>query len=156
SAKRQETRLDVTAVKDMTGDGTLFDITYGQDKPESVQFRNRVPGDTPAEREAVVRQRAKELTDWSVEQTFVTGGEEAQPAESGKSRYFTVRTTEREPELVQVMINRLLVDDNGQSLLQKTTIKDANVTAKGATLHFTKPASPGYLKLLVAQAFRAE
>ncbi len=156
SPKRQETRLAVQDVKQASEDATLFSITYPDSPPQLVQFRNRVPGDTEQARADLVRSRARELPDWSVEQTFVAGRDEAQPAEAGKSRFFTVRTTEKEPDLVQVMVNRLLVDENGQSLLERITLDKYDVAKNRVTLHFSEPASPGYLKLLMAQAFEAE
>jgi SecD/SecF fusion protein len=90
----------------------------------------------------------------SVIQTFVSDDKKAPDAPAGTSRFFTIRTTEREPELVQVMVNRLLVDQNGESLQEKITLDKVDVSKNRATLRFSEPASPGYLKLLLAQAFQ--
>ena len=92
--QRQETRLLVKDVQQVGDEGTLFRITYVDGPPLTVRFRNRVPGDTEQQRLAVVRDRAKELPDWSVIQTFVTNDEKAAGAPSGTSRFFTIRTTE--------------------------------------------------------------
>jgi SecD/SecF fusion protein len=156
SPQRQATQLLVKDVQQVGDEGTLFRITYVDGPPLTVRFRNRVPGDTEAQRLAVVRERAKELPDWSVIQTFVSNDEKAAGAPSGTSRFFTIRTTEREPELVQVMVNRLLVDPDGQPLQERITLDKFDVAKSRATLHFSEPASPGYLKLLLAQAFEAE
>ena len=50
--------------------------------------------------EADVKARASHLPDVSVEQMFLSG--ESYPG--GRSRYFTVRTTERQPELVRAAL----------------------------------------------------
>jgi SecD/SecF fusion protein len=154
--KRQETRLAIQEVKQLSDDGTLFRITYTDGPPQTVRFRDKVPGDTEQARVAIVRERAKELPDWSVEQTFVTTADQSGTGQDTASRFFTVRTTEREPDLVQVMVNRLLVDDQGNSLLEKISLDKYEVGKNRATLHFSEPASPGYLKALIAQAFEAE
>ncbi len=154
--KRQETRLAIKDVKQLSEDGTLFSITYADGAPQTVRFRDRVPGDAEQARAAIVKDRAKELPDWSVEQTFVSTGGETGTGPETASRFFTVRTTEREPDLVQIMVNRLLVDDTGESLLEKIALAKYDVGKNRATLQFSEPASPGYLKALVGQAFEAE
>jgi SecD/SecF fusion protein len=154
--KRQETRLAIKDVKQLSDDGTLFNITYTDGPPQTVRFHDRVPGDTEQARLAVVKDRAKELPDSSVEQTFVTTGDKAGAPQEAGSRFFTVRTTEREPDLVQVMVNRLLVDDKDNSLLEKIALDKVKVDKNRATLSFSEPASPGYLKALIAQSFEAE
>src|SRR5262249_15606470 len=60
------------------------------------------------EREEAVAKRASELPDWSVEMIYLS----QQREEGGKSRFFTVRTTEMEPDLVQVSVDRLLRADS--------------------------------------------
>src|SRR5262249_24613619 len=54
--------------------------------------------------------------DWAVEQIFLSEHREADP---NRSRFFTVRTTEKEPDLVQATLDRLLVDEDGKPLLKK-------------------------------------
>jgi SecD/SecF fusion protein len=78
----------------------------------------------------------------------------------GKTRSFTIRTTEKEKELVQVMLDRLLRDekDESKTLLAKTTIKtpiDAT-TVKGSvvTLELDTPALPSYLKSFIERELK--
>jgi SecD/SecF fusion protein len=153
--KWQEAHLQVKDVKADNPQGTQFTITYSDGPPQVVPFRKAVPGDTEQEKIANVRARASDLPDVSVVQTFVKTPEEADAG--NRSRYFTIRTTEKEPDLVQVMVDRLLVDDSEQSMQQKVGFaKPADVANSRATLHFDRAASPGYLKLLFAQAFKAQ
>ena len=77
AAKQQETRLAVQDVQGAAEDGhALPHHLCRHDTPQTVRFRNRVPGDTEQARDAVVKDRAKELPDWSVEQIFLTTGDE--------------------------------------------------------------------------------
>jgi hypothetical protein len=87
-----------------------------------------------------VRARASHLPDLSVEQIFGSGSNLA--GESG-SRLFTVRTSERAPELVQVVVSRLMGDD-----LRKIAIKDIKVLdAEGKSYSLSAAeAKPAMLK----------
>jgi SecD/SecF fusion protein len=154
--KWQDARLKVEDVKPANADATQFTITYAGGTPQIVPFRKAVPGATEQEKIATVRARAAVLPDVSVIQTFVKSDEQA--GAGNASRFFTIRTTEKEPDLVQVMVDRLLVDDKGQPLQEKITLDKVDTTDKSRvmTLHFSRPASPGYLKLLFAQAFEAD
>jgi SecD/SecF fusion protein len=152
--KWQDTHLAVQDVKAENPEGTLFSITYAGAKPQSVPFRNPVAGANEQERIANVRNRAKELPDVSVVQTFVKTDKEADAG--NKSRFFTIRTTEKEPDLVQVMVDRLLVDDSGTPMQETVTLDKFDLSRSQATLHFSRPASPGYLRLLLGQAFKAQ
>jgi SecD/SecF fusion protein len=154
SPKWQQERLAVKDVKQDNAEGTQFTITYadgGKDVKEVVPFRKPVPGANEQERIANVRARASDLADVSVVQTFVKSDEQA---ESDTSRFFTIRTTEKEPDLVQVMVNRLLVNKDGKPLQQTVALEKFDAGKAHADLKFDKPASPGYLKLLLTQAFR--
>jgi SecD/SecF fusion protein len=151
--KWQETHLAIQDVKADNAEGTLFSITFAGGKPQSVPFRNPVPGANEQERIANVRIRAKELPDVSVIQTFVKGDDNS---EANKSRFFTIRSTEKEPDLVQVMVDRLLVDDAGTPMQETVTLDKVDLGKSQATLHFSRPASPGYLRLLLGQAFKAQ
>jgi SecD/SecF fusion protein len=152
--KWQETHLAIQDVKADNPEGTLFTITYAGAKPQSVPFRNPVPGANEQERIANVRTRAKELPDVSVVQTFVKTDEQADAG--NKSRFFTIRTTEKEPDLVQVMVDRLLVDEGGSPMQQTVALEKWDLAKSQATLQFSRPASPGYLKLLLGQAFKVQ
>jgi SecD/SecF fusion protein len=121
--ERQKDILKVDKVKEVSGsDGLRYDITYdrrlGENKTVTVTFVNRPEGSTVGEREDNVRERAQTLPDWSVEQVFLSSEREEDP---DTSKYFTVRTVEKEPKLVQTSIDRLLRDKkNGwKSLLEK-------------------------------------
>ncbi len=59
-----------------------------------------------------MKQRASHLPDVSVEQMFLSGESFAE----GKSRYFTVRTTEKQPELVRASLDRLLARRRPQDI----------------------------------------
>jgi SecD/SecF fusion protein len=96
--------------------------------------------------------RAGELPDVSVEQTY-RADEPKYP--DGKSRHFTIRTTERQPELVRVTLDRLLRDENGQSLMAGAKM-DVAVDGPRATLTFTEPTSPAYVQELLTREFRRE
>jgi SecD/SecF fusion protein len=150
----------------------LYVIRYADGTEEQVSLSNPPEGKTPEEQIANVKARATTLADWSVEQYFLRG------ASSGdRSWYFTVRSTEKEPELVQIAIDRLFravkVDSNdpeevvgtndGKSLLSKTTVTMKKVeNGVGWTLTFTDPVgnpawtSPSFVKTLFERVFRSE
>jgi SecD/SecF fusion protein len=81
---------------------------------------------------------------------LISGEEEST---GNASRFFTVRSTEKEAELVQAAVNRLLWQD-GQSLLEKVVLKDVKVEGTHAALTFNEPASPGYVKQLIGREFQ--
>ncbi len=92
--------------------------------------------------------RARTLPDVSVEQMYLSG--ESYP--DGKSRYFTIRTTEREDDLVRVSLQRLLRDDNGRSILDGATL---DYTVEGGVVHltFSRPTSRSYVEKLLEREF---
>lgn len=149
--KHQEARLKVESVQQANDTGKLFNIKFADGDIESVSFKDPIPGATNQEREKFVAERAATLPDWSVVQTFLSSESNAE----GASRIFTVSTTEKEPELAQVAINRLLVNDKGESLQMKITLDKFEVNGHSATLHFSAPASPAYIPSLVMQAYEA-
>jgi SecD/SecF fusion protein len=109
SEKNQKERLTAHA-KEVDENANRYELWYGEgnnatDK-RTVALANKPEGATPKEREDNVVKRADELPDWAVEQIFLSS---AQEEDSSKSRYFTVRTTEKEPEIVQAVLDRLLV-----------------------------------------------
>jgi SecD/SecF fusion protein len=147
---RQDKLLAVQSVEQRDEAGYLFNVVY-PDGSQLIRLSNPAPGDTKAAREAAVKARASVLPDWSVEQTFVS----TEPNVGGASRYFTIRSTEKEADLVQVAVNRLLHSPDGQPLLKKITLDDFKVDRNKATLTFSDAASPGYLKLLLNREFEA-
>src|SRR5262249_699055 len=104
--QRQVDILRVKSVTEVPGsDGHNYDITYvlplaNGYKEQTVYFTNKPEGNTPAERIENVKKRAEQLPDCSVEQVFLNKKDEDKEEESGKSRYFTVRTVEKEAKLV--------------------------------------------------------
>jgi SecD/SecF fusion protein len=79
------------------------DPSGGFSEPREVVLANRPDGATPEERAKIVEERASVLPDWAVEQIFI-----GSTGDANKSRFFTVRTTEKEPDLVQATLDRLL------------------------------------------------
>ncbi len=176
SRDRQDERLKVVSVtprKGIDAAGAVLEtgendytITYqesgGATTDVTVTLANKPTGETEAEQLADLTARASRLPDVSVEQVFMTGDE----FENNKSRSFTVRTTEKEPELVQVMLDRLLRTGPDQTPLLSTTkvvgepvygvpatdTKPAN--AASVTLTFDTPVSPGYFKRFVVRQVR--
>ncbi|MGL6097933.1 MAG: protein translocase subunit SecF, partial [Fimbriiglobus sp.] len=95
--------------------------------------------------------RAAALPGLSVEQVQLSSDKDL-PSSTSKS--FTVRTTEKEPDLVQVSLDRLLRDDAGRPLLEATKVTDKKVTGGVAVLTLDKPAAPGYLKSFVVRELK--
>ena len=169
SEKRQADRLKVTdvvwrrPVADLDDPNAqnqqaeyIYEITYddgdGKTSKATVTFANPPEGaDEAAQRDDVIG-RAKALPGLSVEQVFIS----TDPSYgSSKSRSFTVRTTEREPELVQIMLDRLLRDEKtGEQLMEATKATDVQVNGSTANITLDKPASPNYLKNFVTRELK--
>jgi SecD/SecF fusion protein len=153
SEEAQKQRLHVTKVEPLGSEGRSFEITYSDNEHLKVDLPHAA---TPEE----LKTRASQLPDLSVEQIFLTSYAEA---ESGKSRFFTVRTSEKAPELVQASIDRLLEGDpreaDGDKVrLRKVELLEFPVDAnnKGATLKFSDFASPAQVTALLEREFRAQ
>jgi SecD/SecF fusion protein len=165
--KNQEKRLRVEKVVEVPGqDGFVFDIAYknedGSEETRTIQFPNR-PKDI-----AEVKERAQHLPDLSVEQIFLS----SETYSDNKSRHFTIRASEKAPELVQASINRLLelhTDANGQPLpkpillLKRIEMENPQIDKTGQTvdLAFKDPAgleevyaSPGQVAMLLDREFK--
>ncbi len=119
----------------------VYEIIYSDDSKAVITFVNKPDGSDEAAQKADVIARASKLPGLSVEQVFI-GGESYG---SGKSRSFTIRTTEREPELVQIMLDRLLRGDSNTPLLASTKVMDTKIDGPSAILTLDRPASPRYL-----------
>jgi SecD/SecF fusion protein len=107
--KKQESMLVVTNVKRLDDRGMEFEITYKDDpQPWRINLPNPATEDD-------IRARARKLPDLSVEQIYLssaaTAGEGSDQKKEEGSRLFTVRTSEKAPELVQAEISRLLGDN---------------------------------------------
>jgi len=161
SEPNQKKRLKVESVRwvnrptsgDIAALGAyVFDIAYADGTKTTVTLTEKPPGATEQEMDADVKRRAEELPDYSVEQIFLSGENYSQ----GKSKYFTVRTTERQRDLVQVSLDRLLRDDAGNPLMDKTTMTISPITGPTVDLKFDHPTSPSYTKDLLQQQFATE
>ena len=154
--ENQKKRLNATAAEwtnKPAGEGTVnvweFLISYGSGPPVRVALTEKPAGDTAEAIQADVLARARELPDVSVEQTYLSTEDRA----GGKSRRFTVRTTEKQVELVRANLNRLLSDDKG-SLLDGATMTAGPVAGPVLKLTFDKPTSVTFTSELFARAFR--
>lgn len=159
--KRQKELLQVASVKQTDQDGFAYQIVYkepGSQETRSYELllSNRPEGDekgvSAQYREALVKDRASGLLDWSVEQIFYSG-DLGEQTDASKSRFFTVRTSEKERALVDVMLVRLFREQSGgawESLLAINTIqkidtsrlKDKNLVK----LTFANPAATSLLQ----------
>jgi len=138
--ENQANQLKVADVKQIDTAGRSFLVTYEDKTSQSVRLPNPAAGATTEERQEDIRLRAKHLPDWSVEQIFLSS--ESHP--EGGSRFFTVRTSEKAPDLVQVTINRLV-----PNLLNINWLSTRIDGPRTAILQFSENASPAYIKLLI-------
>jgi SecD/SecF fusion protein len=134
------------------GKGLAYQFTYqGSDKPSQVYLHDAAPAKQ-------VEERVAHLPDHSVEQIFVDSPDYSQ---GNKSRLFTVRTSERERDIVEVTINRLLGDDLQRIVLKNYKIEPGN---KKVILEFSDPdgksekvyASPAQVMMLLQREFKNE
>ncbi len=139
----------------------VYTITYADGSTATVTLSQRPgqPGDDEKAMEADVIARASQLPDHSVEQMFLSGETYAE----GKSRYFTIRTTEKQPEMVRATLDRLLRDADGKTLMHGATMNVA-IDGPTATLTFQelnsegqpapKPTSLNYVEELLTREFK--
>lgn len=152
SEKRQEEKLKVREVRELSTDGTggsnTWEIFYDNDiKPIVVTFANRPSG--PDE----VKERVRRLPDISVEQVKVNAmGDDSLPF--GLSKSFTVRTTEKEKEVVQAVLDRLFRNEQGEPLMDLPKLTKWETLDETVTLTFSKPASVSYVQSLLKRIFK--
>jgi SecD/SecF fusion protein len=153
----QKELLQVVSVKQTDQDGHQFHIVFkdpsGKEDPRDVLLANVPKGDTAPEREDRIKERASTLPDLSVEQLFPSTLPKA-IREAGKSTYFNVRTSEKETELVQTALDRLLREKEGAELkpLMKKIgmeVDPKQLQAKGRDIKLTfheynQPGTPAY------------
>lgn len=122
-----------------------FTITYADNTQRTVELTAQPggPGATEEEMIADLRERASHLPDVSVEQMFLSGDKDKYG--QGKSRYFTLRTTERQPSLVRVSLDRLLRTEAG-SMMDGATMTPGPVTGAVVQLSFNKPTSRSFVQ----------
>jgi SecD/SecF fusion protein len=166
--EQQKALLNVplSGVKQLDTEGRAFEITYSDGEKRKIELPN-------AATEQEVQRRASTLPDLSVEQIFLRDAEFTQ---GGESKLFTVRTSEKAPDLVQVSITRLLshTPDKGD-VLWKIEMQDFKVgdpgapMTKTATMSFIDPAkinpdtkkpeaayaSPAQVSMLLERELRA-
>ncbi|HKA06657.1 MAG TPA: protein translocase subunit SecD [Gemmataceae bacterium] len=154
SEDRQKTQLavaEVNEVPDPSGrNKNTYEIVYKDGQRTIVALANPPEGTTPETRRDDVKERASMLKDWSVEQIF-SGG-----SSGSESDLFNIRTTERERELVEVLIGRLFKDDEKNDLLAKNEITDAQPEATDYFLTFKNPVSRSTIKTLFERQFQAK
>jgi SecD/SecF fusion protein len=146
----QNAQLQVREAKQLGDDPRSYRIVFADGESRDVVLANTPPGQSPSDRETNVKERAGVLPDWSVEQVFLSADPHlnADEERAGKSRYFTVRTTEKEPEIVLASIDRLM-RSGGQSLLQKVKMETPVINGRRVELNFSDYASPAYVKMLL-------
>lgn len=148
----------------------VYTITYADNTTATVTLSHKPDGDTDEEMAQNVIARASQLPDISVEQMFLSN----ETYDQGKSRYFTIRTTEKQPELVRASLDRLLRDANGKSIMFGAVMSfaETKIKVKGAdgkeqeqtvpvvsgdgkvTLEFSRPTSRSYVQELLDREFR--
>lgn len=117
----QKKLLEVASVKeDPDSNGYRFTVQYqGETKGRLLSLSAKPEGETPQQREEVVRRRVSLLPDVSVEQSYPSFIEYPEP---NKTPVFTARTSEKETEIVQATLDRLLRED-GTPLLKKVYLR---------------------------------
>ena len=140
----------VEEVPDPTGKSrNTYEITYAKGGKTIVALANVPDGNTPEARKDDVARRASLLRDLSVEQIFPGG------STSDSSDLFTIRTTERERELVEACISRLFKDDDGTDLLTKNEITEVTPEGNDYILTFKSPVSKSTIKTQFERQFQA-
>jgi len=118
---KQKTILAGVVVTQLDEEGRRYELTFpnGDKAKHTVSFNN-IPDGTKEERIENVKKRASHLPEPSVELLYNSSKDETINKEisEGLSRNFMIRTTEKEPELVQTCLDQLLRDGDKQ-LLQK-------------------------------------
>lgn len=176
----QKRWLEVKVEEEEGSEGLRYKLTYKNpngalEKPYTVTLANaplpNPPGadkeDYPqrlksvvTQREAIMQKRAGQLPDASVEQIFVSfaaaEGNKKSGGDEGKSAHFTIRTSEKEPELVRAMLTRLLREKDGTPLMKSVYMKIDKISDREWKLSYfsdeklTQPgyASPSFVKTL--------
>ncbi len=132
--KNQGKILGGVKVKELDDSKRRYELTFpnGDNKPRTVSLNNEPDFKTQKEREDNVKERASLLPEPSVELLFnsTTVAEIQKEMDQGKSRNFVIRTTEKEPELVQACADQLLRDEGGEQLLKKVFARFDKVEAE--------------------------
>lgn len=129
--KDQTQRLKVAKVTQTDREGHEFDVLYeGESEPRRVTV-------AVAATEQEIKDRAGVLPDVSIEQIYkgYAGGQ--------ASDQFTVRTSEKSPELVQAMVSRLL-GDKLKRILMDYQVREAGRDANLSFLEASGEKQPAY------------
>src|SRR5262249_54043461 len=95
-----------------------------QDTPEAqARYKEKLAA-AVKQRQDLVKARASELPDPSIEQIFLSEDFKKEGSDVTRSRHFTVRSSEKEPELVQASLDRLLRDPKSNEPLMKKVYMD--------------------------------
>ena len=141
----------------------IYDVTYEDGSTTQVSLANPPDGATEPEQLANLTARLSHLPDHSIEQVYI--GDDTKTLTGGKSRSFTVRTTEKEKEIVQVALDRLL-RDGPNPLLVQAKAKPWAATGSAVTIAFERQdgtpfdakknegVSPAYFRDFVLRALR--
>ncbi|MCE9531712.1 MAG: protein translocase subunit SecD [Planctomycetes bacterium] len=162
---RQSKLLAIESVEKVVDQGgkdsrDVYLVKYVAEKePRRIELALGLEGKTSEEKLANLKSRASHVPDSSVEQNFMSD------SAGDKSKFFTVRTTEKEPELVQAEIDILFRDDSSKkSLLNETSLTYAPEQGESYTwiLSFNDPdnmtaqyASEAFIRTLLEREFRA-
>lgn len=146
--KDQDKKLKVVKAEQADKEGREFNVWYeGEDAPRHISLA------VPA-KAAQIQERASQLPDLSIEQIYrgYTAGAE--------SDEFTVRTSEKSPELVQATVSRLLGDKLKRISMQyevnkKEPGREAELTFFAAGGKDKTYASPSQVRGLLEREFRA-
>ncbi len=152
------TVASVEPAKDEQSKGKhVYEVKYTDGEVRRIELANDPEG-SDAEKLSSLKARASQLPDASVEQNFLSD------SSGDKSKFFTVRTTEKEIDLVQAAIDRLF-REGGNSLLSQTklTVTPApasepfawNLTFTDGSGKTPQYASEGYIRTLLDREFRA-
>ncbi len=143
--EKQKEQLQVEVKEEKDSDGRIFEVVYKnpdgtKTAPRTISLANKIEADTPAQREKIfAEKRVNQLPDYSVEQLFPN----FDPGTTAdESRFFTVRTSEKEPEVVQATLDRLLRTPSGEPLLEKVYMWQDPLTATGTRIRFYAQKPP--------------
>jgi len=128
----------------------IYEIIYDDGERAYVSLANLPEGPTKEAQREDLKARTSHLPDASIEQVFLKEDNFA----GNKSRSFTVRTTERESELVQLALDRLLRDDQNQPLLQSSKVVSRKFDGSVLTITLDSETSPGYMKRFLERRLR--
>ena len=151
---QQKTALKVTDLSKSTTQATanIYEVTYADGEKQTISLVNPPEGTTDEEKKKNLLERLEKLPDVSVEQVYLATDSNLG---FGKSQSFTVRTTEKEKEIVQLSLDRLLREDK-TALLAKASVKGFEVTSPLVQVSFDKPVSPSYFRDFVARSLKVQ